>query len=182
MFTGFGALVALLIFLPLPARLQKGGLSPELALKHSFYVVAAVAFILTLWCFAGLRNLKREADRDQTQNGWIWHNLIAALDIGFRRPDIALGYAGGFVARASSVGISLFIPLLINAAFLSSDLCQTKSSLDTPAGLPDIRRRCPKAFILAAEMTGICVTRLHSSLHPSLAMHHRKRAEEDCLS
>ena len=56
------------------------------------------------------------------------------------------------MARASSVGISLFVPLLVNASFTSSGLCK---SGDTPGGLPDLKRRCPEAYVLAAQLTGV---------------------------
>ena len=63
MLTGCGALIALLLFLPLPARLQLDGMGPEHALQLSFYIVAIVAFILSLWCWIGLRNLGYEEER-----------------------------------------------------------------------------------------------------------------------
>lgn len=159
MFTGCGALIALLVFLPLPARFQTAGQTPEMALKYSFYIVAAVALVLSIWCFLGLRKLRQEKQDTTSTNVQqqvisTWHNLVAALEAGFTRSDIALGYLGGFVARASSVGISLFIPLLVNAAFLSSHLC----TADSTDGLPSLKRKCPRAYVVAAEMTGICET------------------------
>jgi MFS family permease len=165
MLTGAGALIALTIFLPLPATFQKHGLGPGRALQHAFYIVAVVAFILSAWCFVGLRRLRfEEAQRENSTDGkngitakakQTGYNLLQALRVGFSKPDIALGYTGGFVARASSVGISLFIPLLVNALFLSSHLCR-EETLEPPAGLPDIKRKCPRAYIVAAEMTGVC--------------------------
>jgi hypothetical protein len=167
MLTGCGALIALLLFLPLPARFQKDGMSPDRALQHSFYIVAAVAFFLSLWSFIGLRNLRYEQHQAETESKHrearlsahletTWSNLLQAVSVGFQRADIALGYIGGFVARASSVGISLFIPLLVNAMFLSSHLCQDTDTADAPGGLPDIKRKCPRAYVVAAEMTGVC--------------------------
>ena len=84
----------------------------------------------------------------------LWRYMSTAFTLGFRHADIGLGYLGGLVARASSVGISLFVPLLVNAAFLSSGLCN-EGGMDTPGGLPDIKRRCPRAYVLAAELTGV---------------------------
>ncbi len=171
MFTGCGALIALLLFLPLPARLQGAGVGEKAALKYSFYVVALVALILAVWCFFGLRSLRtatevshlQSSDHPQARGRSHWlrgirdmfGNFQTALLIGFSRSEIAIGYLGGFVARASSVGISLFIPLLVNAMFLSSDLCTETLSKGDPTGLPDIKRRCPHAYIVAAELTGV---------------------------
>jgi len=173
MFTGCGALLALLLFLPLPARFQNAGVSPQQALQYSFYIVAGVAFILAIVCFVGLRGLQEDtkepaatrgtdADRanptsesDKTTKSHLGRNLSIAFLAGFRHSEIAMGYLGGFVARASSVGISLFIPLLVNAMFISSGLCDIEQNPDTPAGLPDIKRRCPRAYVVAAELTGV---------------------------
>ncbi|RMZ85042.1 hypothetical protein DV738_g4, partial [Chaetothyriales sp. CBS 135597] len=164
MFTGCGALIALVVFLPLPASFQKRGVHPDRALQYSFYIVAAVAFTLAIWCFLGLRRLAYEANlhRDRSKRiHWLEQvlvvggNLRRALNAGFQRSDICLGYLGGAVARASSVGISLFIPLLVNALFSSSHLCQPESASDSPAGLPGLKRQCPRAYIVAAQMTGI---------------------------
>ena len=81
-------------------------------------------------------------------------NFRIAFILGFKREDIGLGYVGGFVARASSVGISLFIPLLVNALFRSSGLCGD-GERDGIGGLPDLKKKCSQAYILAAELTGV---------------------------
>ncbi|KAJ9615743.1 hypothetical protein H2200_001820 [Cladophialophora chaetospira] len=172
MATGCGALIALAVFLPLPAKFQYAGVGEKAALKDSFYIVAAVAFLLTVWCFIGLRGIQEvredpESPTFQSQKGvsrltaplsQMFDSFRTAAVAGFRQWEIAIGYLGGFVARASSVGISLFIPLLVNAMFLSSGLCDANDEHGNPAGLPDIKRRCPQAYIVAAELTGITET------------------------
>ncbi|OAP63574.1 hypothetical protein AYL99_02801 [Fonsecaea erecta] len=171
MFTGCGALIALTLFLPLPAKFQYAGVGEKAALKDSFYIVAVVAFLLAIWCFFGLRRLHSDAEDypprppiPQDKKGLsrftetltqMSNNFQIALMAGFHRSEIAIGYLGGFVARASSVGISLFIPLLVNATFLSSGLCVEPSSSNDPTGLPDIKRKCPRAYVVAAELTGV---------------------------
>ena len=175
MFTGCGALIALLVFLPLPAKFQYAGFEAKAALKASFYIVAAVAFVLAVLCFFGLRHLHEDTEDFAPKNqdfaykggtirsltnplNQLVNNFKMAILLGFCHAEFAIGYLGGFVARASSVGISLFIPLLVNAMFLSSGLCETKGISDDPTGLPDIKRRCPRAYIVAAELTGISET------------------------
>ena len=172
MATGCGALIALSLFLPLPARFQKNGAEPGQAIQYSYYIVGGIAMVLAVVCFIGLHGLQSEKHKgfrfllhgDDTNNRdrSVTHALSTtagllyqAFLVGFTRKDIFIGYVGGFVARASSVGISLFVPLLINAAFLNSDLCKPEDALDKPAGLPDIKRRCPRAYVVAAELTGI---------------------------
>lgn len=160
-FAGCGALLALLLFLPLPARFQHWGSPPDRALQYSYYVVAAVALVVAIACYVGLRDLKGEATKGWTSRHGVstssikllWQHFSTALTLGFTSSDISLGYIGGFVARASSVGISLFVPLLVNASFTASGLCSKNG--DTAGGLPDLKRRCPDAYVLAAELTGV---------------------------
>lgn len=168
MFTGCGALVALLVFLPLPTRFQAAGETPAAAVAGAFYVVGAIAILVALGCFFGLRNLPGEEGK-----GW---NRLAGKDeqkehdtrskkdlflvyprlfwqsvrLGFKSSNIGLGYMGGFVARASSVAISLFIPLFTNHYFLQSGRCKVN-----PSNPSDIKSACPEAYKLAAMLTGI---------------------------
>ncbi|KAF2756398.1 hypothetical protein EJ05DRAFT_487308 [Pseudovirgaria hyperparasitica] len=174
MFTGCGALIALLLFLPLPTTFQEAGKSRAEAVADSFYVVGAVAFAVAIGCFIGLRHLPGEDTKSMRK---IWQHkthkddiyshssisappvlsyaqqLLSALRLGFQDRNIGLGYLGGFVARASSVAISLFIPLFCNAYFISTGKCPPS---DTPpeALPPDLKDNCRRAYILAATLTG----------------------------
>lgn len=66
LFTGCGALVALSVFLPLPAKFGEiDGVTPGEAVSYSFYVVGAVSFAVAIFVFVGLRNLKGEEGK-----GW----------------------------------------------------------------------------------------------------------------
>jgi hypothetical protein len=168
MFTGCGALVALLAFLPLPTRFQKVGETPAAAVADAFYVVGAVAILVAVGCFFGLRSLpgeegkgwKRLAGKDEHKATetrstsdlvLIYPRLFwQSVCLGFTSPNIGLGYVGGFVARASSVAISLFIPLFTNHYFLQTGKC----SVD-PSNPSDIKNACPDAYKLAAMLTGI---------------------------
>lgn len=171
MFTGIGALIALSLFLPLPARFQRRHITPAHALQYSYYLVAGVAFALAVVCFFGFIQLQgdfvkaEKASKDEAKSGsWtgqlrgrfvaLWRPLYDAALAGFQHSEIGLGYLGGFVARASSVAISLFVPLLVNASFLGSGLCSVETN-GQPNGLPDIQRRCPRAYIVAAQLTGV---------------------------
>ncbi|KAI1167515.1 hypothetical protein F5B18DRAFT_602011 [Nemania serpens] len=198
-FTGCGALVALVIFLPLPAQFsKKEGVTPAQAITESFYVVATVALVVAVFVFFGLRGLKGEENKgwrmllglkngdsssttsstaiapDTTiQNYTIIHNngqghgggkqaapqrplpyrllLLSSLRLGVTDPHIAVGYLGGFVARASTVAISLFLPLYVNAYFMSHGFCQ--GSPNDPS--PELKRECRAAYVLAASLSGV---------------------------
>ena len=166
-FTGLGALLALGIFLPLPAQFQKLQYSSGEAVTYTYYIVGMVALFVAAFCALGLRNLNGEE-----QKGWAdimnirktatpttkshpklayWKLLYKAIQLGFQHPLIGLGYLGGFVARASSVGISLFIPLYVNTYFISAGLCDSEP-IDDPT---DVKARCRGAYILAAQLTGV---------------------------
>ncbi|KAL7626606.1 hypothetical protein AAE478_003378 [Parahypoxylon ruwenzoriense] len=194
LFTGCGALVALTLFLPLPAQFsKKEGVTPARAITDSFYVVGAVALLVAIFVFFGLRGLKGEEGK-----GWRMllglrkaqeapglsgnglystveasfspspqsvaaigaHNngplpyrrlLLSSLRLGISDPNIALGYLGGFVARASTVAISLFIPLYVNAFFIGNGFC--RGSPNDPS--PELKKECRAAYVLASILTGV---------------------------
>ena len=165
LFTGCGALLALGLFLRLPALIQRDGIEAGSALADSYYIVGALSLVIALFCFVGLRNLQGEAGK-----GWralvfggvkdpssrthqslsSAKSLFEAIALGFRNPLLGLGYLGGFVARASSVGISLFIPLFVNAYYISSGRCK-----EIGRNPQNIKDHCGDAYVLAAELTGI---------------------------
>ncbi|KAI1115989.1 hypothetical protein F5Y14DRAFT_408856 [Nemania sp. NC0429] len=178
-FTGCGALVALIVFLPLPARFsEKEGVTPAQAITDSFYVVGAVALAVAVFVFFGLRGLKGEENKgwrmllglkdgdsssssaapptaiiapDTTRPLPYRLLLLSSLRLGVTDPHIAIGYLGGFVARASTVAISLFLPLYVNAYFMSHGFCQ--GSPNDPS--PELKRECRAAYVLAASLSGV---------------------------
>lgn len=169
MFTGLGALVALSLFLPLPARLQKQGYTPADAVTDSFYVVGSIALAVALACAIGLAGLaseekkgfrafvqgfkviKADSARPAEKAVSLSRLLAESLKLGITDTDVAIGYVGGFVARASSVAISLFIPLYVNAYFISSGVCK-----DNPHSSPhDIKEQCRRAYGIAAALSGV---------------------------
>ncbi|EZF36133.1 hypothetical protein H109_04682 [Trichophyton interdigitale MR816] len=187
MFTGCGALVALLLFLPLPVRFQESGYSPAQAIKFSFYTVGMVALIISVVCFFGLRGLQGDegksfksllgfTKRDQisgagerlpvssgksayTSPSSYLTQLFVALKVGLTDYNIGLAYIGGFVARSSSVGISLFIPLYVNQYYRRSGLCHEVGKPSTVQLLSpnpgDIKKSCPRAYVIASILTGV---------------------------
>ena len=163
--TGCGALVALAVFLRLPELIQRTGTQPGQALADSYYIVGAISLALSIICFIGLRHLRGEDGK-----GWsalmygtkedassyagarisaLW-SFFDSIMLGFESPLLGLGYLGGFVARASSVGISLFVPLYVNAYYISSGRCD-----ESERNPQDIKEHCRDAYALAAELTGV---------------------------
>ncbi|GAB7358558.1 hypothetical protein MBLNU230_g2620t1 [Neophaeotheca triangularis] len=173
MFTGLGALLALAVFLPLPARFQEDGQSPAQSVRTSFYTVGAVAICVAIFISIGLRGLPGEEGKSLSALFKPSHNttqtssdkavqttppytslLSDSFKLAITDSRIGLGYLGGFVARASSVGISLFIPLFVNAYFIRTGLCTSAPG----ENLPDIKTHCRDAYKLAAALTGISQT------------------------
>ncbi|CAP68413.1 uncharacterized protein PODANS_7_2790 [Podospora anserina S mat+] len=192
LFTGCGALVALSLFLPLPARFGKiEGVTTGLAVQYSYYTVGVVSFLVAIFVFFGLRKIKGEEGKGCATVVWspglnpprrclspppkrmnspplfslflcpsltqpqkaipYPHLLRDSILLALGDSDICLGYLGGFVARASTVAISLFIPLYINAFFMRHGYCQ--GSPNDPS--PELKKECRQAYILSAILTGV---------------------------
>lgn len=71
--------------------------------------------------------------------------------LGFSDSRIAIGYVGGFVARASTVAISLFIPLFVNTYFISNGFC--RGSPNDPS--PELKKECRAAYVLSSILSGV---------------------------
>ncbi|KAK2745036.1 hypothetical protein FQN55_006393 [Onygenales sp. PD_40] len=187
MLTGSGAVVALLIFLPLPAWFERSGYSPAQSIKSSYYIVAVLAIVVSCGCFMGLRHLPDDqytgwrslfkSTRPPPSDGseapvnptsplfsWLPQSYLSQFSksflLGFQYSDIGLAYLGGFVARASTIGISLFIPLYVNQYYRHSGLCEVGDPPNNEiyisgSDLGEIKRSCPKAYIVASILTGV---------------------------
>lgn len=177
LFTGCGALVALLIFLPLPTTFGNiENVTPADAVSYSFYVVGVASLLVAIFVFLGFRNLKGEEGK-----GWkaLWvgrrdydeidelngesgvrrqsekvipylHLFKDSVFLGFKDRRIGLGYVGGFVARASTVAISTFIPLYVNTYFIGNGYCH--GSPHDPNR--QLKEECRAAYILSSILTG----------------------------
>ena len=165
--------MALVLFLPLPAVFRGRGIDPGTSVAYSYYIVAAVSLAVAFSVVLGLRNLAGEEGKGFSNLMKVKHTksdgsrrvenvsyaelLFDALRLGFKSTTLALGYVGGFVARASSVGISLFIPLFVNAWFISSGMCDKLPEKSEAVGLTDTNQ-CQRAYVVAAELTGVSQT------------------------
>ena len=164
-------------------------MSPALGLKYAFYTVGAIALLVSLVVFIGLRGLQGEEGKgwrllfgstsklndkvgytplapDDPSGGETegtvfaddkptpyYELLLSAAKLGFTDTRITLAYLGGFVARASSVAISLFIPLSINVYFLTHAIGSGACKGDPSS--PEYKKNCRGAYILASMVTGI---------------------------
>ncbi|KAI4129081.1 MAG: hypothetical protein LQ338_002431 [Usnochroma carphineum] len=155
LFTGTGALLAVGLYLPLPSRLQQAGLASERALADTYYIAGATAVVVAIACYLGLNASNRDpaGESQGLQNAnpigkrasKFSSYLPQALRLGLTKPSLGLAFLASFVARSSSVGISLFIPLFVNAS-----LC------DHPAkDIEEVETHCRRAYVTAAQLTGV---------------------------
>lgn len=173
--TGIGALIAVLVLLPLPHWLIDRDMSLTMAqaVKRSFYLVGGVAISTGIILFAGLKKEKNKSLRRLIKNRHLnriygclsneeLDELLVTQDrrsyvrlvgdgIGAARDGrIALAYIGGFVARAASVVVSSFIPTLVASYYVSNGQCNIDPNV--PAG--DLKKNCREAYIIASSLTG----------------------------
>ncbi|KAL8729845.1 MAG: hypothetical protein Q9166_004486 [cf. Caloplaca sp. 2 TL-2023] len=155
LFAGVGALFALGIYLPLPNRFQKLGITPEKSLADTYYIAGATAIVVATACYLGLggQPVTSSMDRESSERASsairrasnTLSSIPTVLKLGVTEPSLGLGFLASFVARSSSIGISLFIPLFVNAS-----LC------DHPAhAVEDVKAHCRKAYVIAAQLSGV---------------------------
>lgn len=163
LFTGLGALVSLLVFLPLPSQFSKiEGVEIGEALQYAYYVVGAISILVASFVYIGLRKLKGEEGKgfrtlfglkkrtqadgsEAPKRAFLPYRQLLrdAIILGVTDAYIGLGYLGGFVARASTVAISAFIPLFVKIFFVTR----------VPGGDDIANQR--KAYVLASILTGV---------------------------
>lgn len=163
LFTGLGALVSLIVFLPLPGQFsQIEGVEMGEAVQYAYYVVGSIAILVASFVYIGLRKLKGEEGKgfrtlfgmkkrlqadgsEAPRRSFLPYRqlLREAVVLGVTDSYIGLGYLGGFVARASTVAISAFIPLFVKIYFLE----QVKDGGDV--------QHQRKAYVLASILTGV---------------------------
>lgn len=168
MASGSGAVFAAMFYIPLPNKFAEVE-PPAPALKHSYMVIGTIALACSTFLAYGLFSPKslripflsryfspyddvlEGLDEEEDSAGY--HKpkpYLELLKLGFgeaRNKKIALAYLGGFVARSTTVTISVFIPLYVNSYYMKSGLCDATD-----------RSSCREAYIQAAILTGIIHT------------------------
>ncbi|KAK9448517.1 major facilitator superfamily domain-containing protein [Limtongia smithiae] len=160
--TGLGAVLAVTVFLPLPSRLESHyNMAPDTALRRSFYLVGSIAVVVGAGLFLSLkrddsRSLRDWLSGDRAPDAEPKTPYFELLLKGFTaaaEPDIFVAYAGGLVARAASVAVSLFIPLFVNQWFYATGICTVGG-----VGDDDVKHSCRDAYVRSAILTGVSET------------------------
>jgi MFS family permease len=126
--TGVGALIAVVVFLPLPRFFISHGWKLKEAVQASFYVVGSVALAISIAMFFGLKKDQTKGISDlfgkkREDSGKGYFKLMGEGFLAARDPRIALAYVGGLVARADSIVVTLFIPTVVSHYFVERGLC-----------------------------------------------------------
>lgn len=102
--TGLGALLAVFVFLRLPNTLFRS-LSPTLALKWSFRLVAAIALANSALAYYGLPRTQTTGRRSAGSLLKELKSLGRGFELAWRDEQVALGYFAAFVARAQNIAV-----------------------------------------------------------------------------
>lgn len=109
LFSGIGAMIAVLVLVRLPNMLEKGGMDPTAAARAGFLVVAALVLLGALALRFTLSPSWGVADTPRTP----LPQLIGEGVRLARDPGVALSYAASFVARADLALVASFLSLWI---------------------------------------------------------------------
>ncbi|MFI6319622.1 MFS transporter [Nonomuraea sp. NPDC050556] len=109
LFSGVGAMIAVLVLVRLPNMLEKGGMDPTAAARAGFLVVAALVLLGAL----ALRfTLSPSWGVDETPRTPLPQLIAEGVRLA-RDPGVALSYAASFVARADLALVASFLSLWI---------------------------------------------------------------------
>ncbi|PLW26265.1 hypothetical protein PCANC_20213 [Puccinia coronata f. sp. avenae] len=161
--SGLGALFGVFVLLRLPAYFASWSHAPprqalEGAVRASFYVASTIAFTTSILMIFGLcRRGERvwPAKLASSSGSTHWKESIQALTLGFKlikkHRHLLVAYAAGFAARATTIGVTAYVPVFVNQYYTSTGQCQ----LERPDAPPEeVKKGCHAAFALASALTG----------------------------
>jgi len=140
---GLGALIAVLIFARLPIIFSKGSVAwmkfrhPEVVL--AFTLTALILLMVALFSAFTLAKMPGSP----SSNTSMWSRVKTGV-MEIRRPCVALAYFSGFVARADSIALILFINPWIDNYMTKSGKC--------PPAVDPFGSRCEPAKRLASNL------------------------------
>ncbi|KNF01779.1 hypothetical protein, variant [Puccinia striiformis f. sp. tritici PST-78] len=162
--SGLGALFGVFVLLRLPSLFASWSHSPirqglEWGIRASFYVASTIALATSILMIFGLcrrgENVWPIKSYSSNSSPTDWKESIQALMLGFKlikqHRHLIVAYAAGFAARATTIGVTAYIPVFVNQYFTSTGQCQ----LDRPDAPPEeVKKGCHAAFALASALTG----------------------------
>lgn len=166
--SGIGAIAAVSLFLTLPANLTEWipSLSIQQGLQWAFTIVSLFAVGLALLAFRFLYDWKRSSSQsvrgeyesldtvatlhDHTPSQSQYNLFTGGLVAAGRCSTVQLSFMGAFLARATSVALSVFVPLLVYHFYSQTGRC-------TVGKVPS-KANCRDGYVFAAILTGVSQT------------------------
>jgi len=162
--SGLGALFGVFILLRLPsyfAGLSHSPVREGLAwgVRASFYVASTMALITSVLMVFGLCRRGENVWPIKTPSSDSppvhWKESLQGLTLGFKlvkqHRHLLVAYAAGFATRATTIGVTAYIPVYVNQYYISTGQCQ----LERPDAPPEeVKKGCHAAFALASALTG----------------------------
>lgn len=152
--TGLGAIFSVSFFLPMPSKLSDSFSIPiKEGLQLSYLILGFVAIavgsilLVTLYDSSSQNNLM-----PQTNKSGYLQLLREGVLASKGNIRIQLAYLGSFVARSTTVAMSVFIPLLVYNFYYKSGICGSDGE-DTPS-----KQSCRDGYVFAAILTGVAQT------------------------
>ncbi|GGS45781.1 MFS transporter [Planobispora rosea] len=166
LFSGLGAMVAVLALVRLPKVLEDGGTAPVTAARVSFLIIAAVVLAVGAVMWRGLSRTQVSAAERVPLPRLVAEGVALARD-----PGVALSYAAAFVARADLAVVAGFMSLWVTGHALAAGMsgaealaragavvgiAQTTAMLAAPAfGWLGDRMRRQDVVILAQALAAV---------------------------
>ncbi|MEU1389130.1 MULTISPECIES: MFS transporter [unclassified Nonomuraea] len=117
LFSGIGAVIAVLVLVRLPNMLEDGGMAPATAARVGFLVVAGLVLLGALALRGTLApglatSVEPPAGRQAGERAGLARLVVEGVRLA-RDPGVALSYAASFVARADLALVASFLSLWI---------------------------------------------------------------------
>mmetsp|Transcript_9176 Transcript_9176/g.11464 ORF Transcript_9176/g.11464 Transcript_9176/m.11464 type:complete len:497 (-) Transcript_9176:69-1559(-) len=152
--TGLGAIFSVSFFLPMPSKLSDSFSIPiKEGLQLSYlilgFVAIAVGSILLVTLYDSTRHNNPMPHTNKAGYFQLLREGVLASKGNIR---IQLAYLGSFVARSTTVAMSVFIPLLVYNFYYKNGICGSDGD-DTPS-----KQSCRDGYVFAAILTGVAQT------------------------
>ncbi|GEQ71224.1 hypothetical protein JCM33374_g4905 [Metschnikowia sp. JCM 33374] len=177
MCSGSGALLAVVFFIPLPARLGQSHQSWSTAecIQISYVILGGLALIAGAIVYAlgydsiKQRKLAQTSLAAETPDATYLELLKEAVHVSLHSRKIQLAYLGGFIARSTAIATTVFTPLMVYKYYSATGSCgkvppgipgMPGSDADAPQARadPPSPSDCFNAFIFSAILTGVAST------------------------
>ena len=123
----------------------------QIGLAWTFRILSLVSLVVALVLLGCLHvaPIPNSAPKTFKQE---FSRLLLGFSLIKESPVVPLTYLASMAARVQTIAVSQFVPVLVNAFYLSSGRCRTLSSPHAPT--QDTKEQCHAAFALASSVTG----------------------------